>query len=68
MNLFKRKTTWTNAEFIPLKFAIGSAYLFIGSCFHEFFKHYYLFVGIVFIVTVSWSLYLWLKKMKQENL
>ncbi len=67
MNLFKRKTTWTNAEFIPLKLAIGSAYLMIGTYFHDLFQQYLSIIGIVFIATVVWSLYLWLKKMKQEN-
>lgn len=67
MNLFKQKTTWSNAEFVFLKLCIGSAYLFIGTYFHNFFQQYYLLIGIVFVVTVSIALYLWITKMKQEN-
>jgi hypothetical protein len=67
MNFFKLKTTWTNAEFIPLKLCIGAAYVLVGAYFHHFFRIYYIPVIIVFVITVSWSLYLWLKKMKQER-
>jgi hypothetical protein len=68
MNFFKLKTTWTNAEFIPLKLCIGAAYILVGAYFHQFFCTYYIPVIIVFVITVSWSLYLWLKKMKQGRL
>jgi len=38
MNFFNRKTSWTNAEFIPLKLCIASAYVIIGTYFHFFFR------------------------------
>ncbi|UTN04389.1 hypothetical protein L0669_00460 [Flavobacterium bizetiae] len=66
MNFFKIKTTWTNAEFIIIKLCIASAYLFIGSYFHNFIKDYYVPLLVIFVVTVIWFVYLWLKKMKNE--
>jgi hypothetical protein len=64
MNFFKIKTSWSNAEFIPLKICIGMAYLLIGTFFHDFFREYYIPFLILFIITLAWTLYLWLKKMK----
>ena len=66
MNFFQIKTSWSNAEFIPFKLCIASAYIIIGSYFHTFFQEYYLQVLIVFAITVLWTLSLWLKKMKIE--
>ncbi|WP_173971141.1 hypothetical protein [Flavobacterium bizetiae] len=66
MNFFKIKTTWTNAEFIIIKLCIASAYLFIGSYFHNFIQYYYVPLLVIFVVTVIWFVYLWLKKMKNE--
>lgn len=67
MNFFSLKTTWTNAEFIPLKLCIASAYVIIGSYFHTFFENYYFLLFIVFGITVIWCVSLWLRKMKQED-
>ncbi len=67
MNFFNRKTSWTNAEFIPLKLCIASAYVIIGTYFHFFFEHYYIPLFVLFGITVIWCLTLWLRKMKQEN-
>ena len=67
MNFFKAKTTWTNAEFIPLKLCIGAAYVLIGAYFHTFFLNYHVVIIVVFVITVVWSLYLWLTKMRNEN-
>jgi len=64
MNFFKIKTTWTNAELIPLKLAIATIYIVIGAHFHSLIHNYYLPVLIVFAITVIWSVYLWLSKMK----
>lgn len=66
MNFFQIKTSWSNAEFIPFKLCIASAYLIIGSYFHDFFQDYYLEVLIVFAITVLWTISLWFKKMKLE--
>ncbi|WP_026727558.1 hypothetical protein [Flavobacterium denitrificans] len=64
MNFFKIKTSWSNAEFIPIKLCMASIYIFIGSYFHEFFQNYYTLLLIVFGITVIWFVYQWLKKMK----
>jgi hypothetical protein len=64
MNFFKAKTSWSNAEFIIIKLCIASAYLLIGSYFHDFFKDYYMPLLILFAITVIWFIALWLKKMK----
>jgi hypothetical protein len=64
MNFFKIKTTWSNAELIPLKACIASAYILVGAFFHHFFSHYYIAVLLVFGATVIWSLHLWINKMK----
>jgi hypothetical protein len=68
MNFFKIKTSWSNAEFILIKLCMASVYIFVGSYFHEFFANYYLILIVVFIVTVVWFVYQWLKKMKSEKL
>ena len=65
MNFFKAKTTWSNAEFIPLKLCIASIYIVIGSYFHDFFSKYYTALFILFGITVIWSVYLWIKKWKR---
>jgi len=66
-NFFNLKTTWTNAEFIPLKLCIASAYILIGIYFVDFFKKYWQFVALIFIITVITSVAMWIKKMKQNN-
>ena len=66
MNFLQIKTSWSNAEFIPFKLCIASAYIIIGSYFHNFFQEYYLAVLIIFGITVLWTLSLWIKKMKVE--
>jgi hypothetical protein len=67
MNFFKIKTSWSNAEFILIKLCMASAYIFIGSNFHDFFKEHYNILFIVFGFTAVWFVYQWLKKMKQPN-
>jgi hypothetical protein len=66
MNFFKIKTSWSNAEFIIIKLCIASAYILIGSYFHNFIKDYYTPLLVIFGITVIWFIYLWLKKMKNE--
>jgi len=67
MNFFKIKTCWSNAELIVLKICIATAYILIGYYFHNFFHNYYIPVLIIFGITVIWSLYLWIRKMKTES-
>lgn len=67
MNFLKNKTTWTNAELIPLKICIASAYVLVGAYFHDFIRKYYLLFIALFGITVIISLYKWFTKMKKEN-
>ncbi|AUD01732.1 hypothetical protein CWM47_07800 [Spirosoma pollinicola] len=67
MDFFNIKTSWSNAEFIPLKLCIAAAYILVGSYFHDFFQDYYLLLFILFSITVSWSVYLWITKMKNSR-
>jgi len=67
MSFLKVKTCWTNAEFIVLKLCIASAYILAGTYFHEFFQNYYIPFLAVFAVTATWSVYLWITKMKKGN-
>ena len=67
MNFFKIKTCWSNAELIVLKICIATAYIFVGSYFHNFFHDYDLVILGAFGITVIWSLYLWIIKMKKKS-
>jgi hypothetical protein len=67
MNFFSEKATWTNAELIPLKLCIASAYVLVGGYFHNIFGHYYIPALALFGVSAGWSVYMWLKKMKAGN-
>ena len=67
MNFFKVKTSWSNAELIPLKLCIASAYVLVGAYFHSFFRSYYIPVIVLFSITVIWSVYAWVKKMRIEK-
>ncbi|HTQ66962.1 MAG TPA: hypothetical protein VMI12_19350 [Puia sp.] len=67
MNFLKAKTSWKNIEFIPFKLCIASAYLVIGSFFHSFIQEHLAIFIELFILTVIWTLYLWIKKMRQQN-
>lgn len=67
MNFFTRKTTWTNLELIPLKLAIGSVYLLLGAIFWQYVKTYAERIGIIFIITIVITHYLWRKKMKEKS-
>ena len=67
MNFFKIKTTWTNAELIPLKLCIASAYVLVGAYFHNLVRNYYIPVIVIFGITVIWSVYFWINKMKSGN-
>jgi hypothetical protein len=67
MNFFKIKTSWSNAELTVLKVCIATAYILVGTYFHRFFRHYYIPVLVIFGVTVIWSVYLWVTKMKTKR-
>ncbi|MFB6454907.1 hypothetical protein ACE38W_06515 [Chitinophaga sp. Hz27] len=65
MSFFNKKTTWTNAEFIPFKLCIASIYVIVGAYFHEFFSRYYFLWFFIFGISVVWTVGLWLQKMKK---
>ena len=67
MNFLKIKTIWSNAELIPLKFCIAAAYVLVGGYFHNYIRIYYIPVLIIFAITVVWSVYLWISKMKNSQ-
>ncbi len=67
MNFFKRTTSWSNAEFVVFKLAIASAYILIGAFFHHYIRLAWLPILFLFLVSVVWTLILWIKKMKQKD-
>ena len=67
MNFFKQKTTWTNFELVPLRLCIASAYLLVGAYFNNFIRTRYGAFLVVFVITVVYSVYGWIKKLKAEN-
>jgi len=67
MNFFKRKTTWTNWELIPLKLAIASIYLLLGAMFWNTINTYAGIISILFGISLTISVYLWIKKMKENK-
>ncbi|KIO53563.1 hypothetical protein IW18_07130 [Flavobacterium hibernum] len=67
MNFLKIKTSWSNAEFSIIKLCMASAYILIGSYFHDFFKNYYPLLFVIFGITLVWFVYLWQTKMKKEK-
>jgi len=64
MNFLQAKTSWKNVEFIPVKLCIASAYLMVGAYFQNFIrKHLESFI-ILFVVSMAWTVYLWMKKLR----
>ena len=66
MNFFDIKTTWTNSELTLVKLCLASAYLLAGAFFHAFIRQHYLVIVAIFCITVVWTPYLWLVKMKNR--
>lgn len=67
MRFLNKKMIWTNAEFIPFKLCIASIFLIAGSYFHNFIHHCYSLLLVLFGITVSWTLYLWVQKMRGSS-
>lgn len=67
MNFFRRKTTWTNAEFIWLKLSVASAYLMIGAQYPEFFSKYFPLIFTIFAISAIRAVFLWIKKMDPQS-
>ena len=64
MSFLNKKMSWTNAEFIPFKVSIASAYLYLGSTFSEFFLTYKGFILGLFAASLVYVMMLWVKKMR----
>ena len=67
MNFLRRTTTWTNAQFVVLKVAVGSAFLLIGAYFHHYIRIAWIPILFLSVTTIGWALALWIKKMKHEK-
>ncbi len=63
MNFLTKKMVWTNLEFIPFKLCIAAPYVIVGAYFHDFFRLHYVPVLILFAISVTATLYLWIRKM-----
>jgi len=59
--------TWTNAEFIPLKLCIATAYLYLGTTFSDFLRNYKISILTLFTITWIFVMYLWIKKMRYKK-
>ena len=68
MGFLNKKMAWTNAEFIPLKICIAAAYLYLGSAYRDFFSSYRGFILGLFSISLIYVLYLWIKKMRANNI
>jgi len=66
-NFLTRKMTWNNMELGLLKITAASAYLIVGAYFHKIVKDYFNLIFILFIVTVVWTVYIWIKKMRVNH-
>lgn len=67
LNFLRRKTTWANTELAWVKVCVASTYLILGTYFHTFFVNYLPIIWCVFLITMAWALYLWLKKMSSAK-
>lgn len=67
MNFFRAKTCWSNMEFIPFKLCVASIYIIAGAYFHTVIQRYYIPLFILFGITVLWTVYLWIEKMKKTK-
>ena len=68
MNLFKRRTTWSNAELVIIKLSILSAGILIGNYFNPLITGYLSVLWVVFVVTVVPGVWLWISKMKNNKI
>ena len=67
MNFLKAKTTWTNAEFIYFKLSIAACYILVGAYFQDWVRGNTIPIGILFLLNVIVTIYLWIKKMKANK-
>jgi len=67
MNFFKIKTSWSNAELGIFKVCIACVFVMIGVFFNDFLKNFYMPLIVLFVITLVWTLYLWITKMRNRN-
>ncbi|HKR04584.1 MAG TPA: hypothetical protein VJY62_08095 [Bacteroidia bacterium] len=67
MNFLRAKTTWTNIEFAIIKVSLISYGIIIGIYFTTFLKNYILWLWLLFGITITWFILLWVNKMKKRN-
>ncbi len=67
MNFFKIKTSWSNGELGIFKVCVASIFVMIGVFFNDYLKNFYVPLIIIFGITLVWTLYLWIKKMRNRN-
>jgi hypothetical protein len=67
MDFFKRKTTWTNGEFVVIKTCLASLGIFIGVWLYEWLANYKHFFLAVYLVTAIITLYLWIYRARTER-
>lgn len=66
MNFLKIKTSWSNIELGLIKICVLSAGIILGTYFHVYLKNHLQLLGMVFLVTAVWTIYLWVKKVKHK--
>lgn len=66
MSFLDKKTTWSNKELIPLKLCIASIYMILGANISDWVFANTSYLLVLFFVTLTFSMYLWIKKLKQD--
>ncbi len=67
MNFFKIKTSWSNAELGIFKVCVASMFVMIGVFFNDYLRNFYVPLLIIFGITLVWTLFLWITKMKNRH-
>jgi len=67
MKFLKIKTSWSNAEFGLFKACVISYGMLIGIYFYEYVKNWVVPIWIVLGITATWTILLWVKKMKHQQ-
>lgn len=67
MNFLKIKTCWSNAELALFKLCIVSVGLLIGAYLPDLIMSIFIPVALFFVISTTWVLYLWLKKMNNRE-
>lgn len=65
MNIFKSKTTWTNAELYSFKIGVFAAGILFGVYAKDFFWPYLNLVWLLAVAGCSCAAYFWILKVKK---